>query len=199
MTSLMRVTPVRMMVYLSLLVAGSLACKAQGADDAGINDEYAVYAAALTDFGGIGSCVVIANTSIHGRVEDLDNVLSFPIDDARYLSNDLITDFKSKNRHSHILAGHFPNNVNVTLLSESEHDRLFRGSIEGGWDAFYRKYPGANGITRLSRAGFNRQRDTALVYVSNVRNAEVGSGAYLMLAKKDDRWKVISKTRGWIT
>ena len=107
-------------------------------------------------------------------------------------------DLKSKNQKQHPIAQHFPSSVTVTLITEREQGELFADSHKDAWRSFYQKYGGASGITSLSRVGFNQNRDTAIVYVGNVRNWEAGEGAYLLLTKTDGQWKVVSRTRGWI-
>ncbi len=186
-------------IFLCLLAVEATPCKTSSQIHDAVADEYSVYAAALDKYVGSGSYVAAATTFVPVREKELDRALSFPIDDADHLSRALIEDFKSRNRHSQPLAQHFPEGIHVVFLSEIEHKSLFASSIEEGWDNFYRKYPGASGITYLSRVGFNQKRDTALIYVSNVRNGEVGGGAYLLLTKSNGKWSVISRTRGWIT
>ena len=186
--------------FLCLTAIGSLVAN-EPKLNATTSDEYAVYSAALEEAVGGGSYVVLDMTTIHGRLEDLDRALRFPIEDAKYITADLTTDFKSKNRQRHAIAQRFPKGMRVTFISEGERSVMFSGclaEVTCGWKKFYDKYPGAPGITSLSRVGFNDKHNAALVYVGNVRDWEVGSGVYLLLAKSNGTWKVISKTNGWI-
>jgi hypothetical protein len=162
-------------------------------------DEYAVYATAVDVAVGGGTYIVVDTTSTHDKPEKLDSALSFPIEFAETITDDLVKDFKTKNETQHPLVQQFPKDVHVTFISEREEHDLFANSMKDGWNTFYEKYPGGSGITRLSRVGFNKKHDIAIIYVGNVRNWEIGSGAYLLLQKIDGKWKVITQTRGWIT
>lgn len=191
------------LAFVCVFAIGLLESIDSGKPDAATADEYAVYAAAMKDVVGGPSYVVMDTTSIHGKPDDLDNALDFPIKDADRITVDLRSDFKASNQRPSPIAQHFPAGVHVTFIAESERSAMFSGCMlqetkDCGWKAFYAKYSGAPGITSLSRVGFNKNRDAALVYVGNVRDWEVGHGMYLLLEKKSGEWKVISRTRGWI-
>jgi len=188
-------------VLLCCLLSIGLEAKTLDRPDAVTSDDYAVYLAAMEKVVGGGSYVVLDTTTIHGEPDKLDKALSFPIEDADRITADLIEDFKFKNRKPQTIARPFPFEARVTFITEKERSAMFAGcigEIRCGWKTFYDKYPGAPGITRLSRVGFNQKRDTALVYIGHVRHWEAGEGMYLFLAKTSGKWKVTSRTRGWI-
>jgi len=190
------------LAFVCTLTIALLGAKDSGNVHATTADDYAVYSVAMEDVVGGGSYVVLDTTTIHGKPEDLDSALNFPIEDAKLITADLLNDFRTKNHQSYAIAQHFPKGVRVQLISERERSVMFSGcmgEVNCGWKTFYEKYPGAPGITSLSRVGFNKAHDTALVYVGNVRDWEVGSGLYLLLAKNNGEWKVISRTRSWIS
>lgn len=184
-------------VFLCILAVGTAQCKTPDRLNAAVADEYSVYAAALHAFVGYTSCFIIATSTIPFSQVKSNGGLTFSVDNSDLLSKDLMEDFKSTNEHSQSLGQHFPKGVDVVFLPESEHERMFSDSIDKGWRNFNHKYPGASGITYLSRVGFNQKRDTALVYVSNVRDGEVGRGAGLLLTKSNGEWKVIRRSLGW--
>ena len=183
----------------SVFAAGVLESKEPAKPDAAAAEEYAVYAAAMQDAVGGAGYVVIDTTSTHDKPEKLNSALSFPIEFDKLVTGDLVRDFTAKNQTSHPITQQFPAGVHVTLMSEGQEHELFADSAKDGWKAFYEKYMGAAGITRLSRVGFNKTGDIAVLYLSNVRNWEAGSGAYLLLQKTEGKWKVMTRTRGWIT
>jgi hypothetical protein len=185
--------------FVCIFAIGVLVSKEAGTPDAATTDEYAVYAAAMEEAVGGRSYVVISTTSTHDKPEKLDSALNFPIEFEKAVTDDLVNDFKTKNQKSHPITQQFPKDVHVTLISENEEHELLTNSTKDGWAAFYEKYPGRAGITRLSRVGFNQKGDIAVVYVGNVRSWETGHGAYLLLQKIEGKWKVITQTRGWIT
>lgn len=201
------------LAFVCALTVGMIHSKESSDLAIAISDEYVVYAVAMEEVVGGGSYVVMDTTSIHDKPENLDRALSFPASpkvsnqgnlvETNFLTEDLVKDFKAKNQKGHPLGQLFPKGVHVTLITENERSTMFSGCMleetkDCGWKAFRAKYSGA-GITTLSRVGFNNKHDTALVYVGNVRDWEVGQGVYLLLAKSDSQWKVISKTRAWIS
>ena len=194
-----KLTIVFALVVACMLSLDSLYSEDKGKADAIASDEYAVYTAAMEQAVGALFYVVMDTTSMHDKPENIDRALSFPVEHGNLITEDLVKDFRFRNQQSHRLTQNFPPNISVTLITENERSAFFADSYKSGWTKFYERYKGASGITTLSCAGFNEKRDTAIVYVGNVRHWESGSGAYLLLVKADGKWKVISETRGWIS
>jgi hypothetical protein len=84
------------------------------------------------------------------------------------------------------------------LVSHREIDSLFaKGG--GWWDAFYKKYPNAGGIWRLSRPGYNATGDEAVVYVAHGCGGLCGTGHLYLLSKRDGNWKIENRVMLWIS
>lgn len=190
-------TPIILSV--SLILSGLLLGQDSPKPEAATSEEYSVYAAALQEVVGGFSFVVVSTTSMPDKPEQVEKALSFPIEFESLITQDLVEDFKAKNKSPQLLGNHFPPEMRVTLITEREHDALFADSFKDGWKSFRMKYLGSSGITRVSRVGFNQQHDTAIVYVANVRDWEAGGGGYVLLSKTNGKWTVVSHTRGWIT
>ena len=113
-------------------------------------------------------------------------------------------DFDAKNKESFALEKKFSLTLPYVLVSESDLREIFRrdakGYIsEGAWRRFYEKYPGAQGIMSLSRVGFNRTKDQALVYVANQSSLLGGSGSFLVLSKRNGKWEIQKEALIWIS
>jgi hypothetical protein len=165
-------------------------------------EEYAVYAAAMQKVLRGVSFVVIDTTSMYHKPHELPAALTFPLEDKPRLTTDLVSDFKKKNGRPSTLADRFPTVVSVRLMTGEENRTMFAGCLGGdtcGWSAFRKTYPGMSGITTLSRVGFNETNDIALLYLSCSRDYEAGLGLYVLLAKREGRWEVISLTTNWIS
>jgi hypothetical protein len=68
--------------------------------------------------------------------------------------------------------------------------QLRRPSEMDGWRDFYERYPNSPGLISLSRVGFNREKNGALVYITHTWG-DSGGNAYLMLLKREKgKWKV---------
>lgn len=62
-----------------------------------------------------------------------------------------------------------------------------------------KKYPDSAGIIVLSRVGFNSKKNQALIYIANQRGLLGGNGMFFVLAKGDQRWKVVKSVMMWIS
>ncbi len=80
---------------------------------------------------------------------------------------DMIKDFCEKNRNECKTWVELPSILPVILISDKELDVIFPDDPElgyDGWQVFHSKYSNT-GITVLSRVGFNRRGDMAMLYV----------------------------------
>jgi hypothetical protein len=107
-----------------------------------------------------------------------------------------VEDFARKNRVVYSLSNRFKVDVPVVLLKKEKWSELAALDPEPGghrgWRRFRKEYPYSLGILRLSRVGFDRQRQQALVYVSNY---VYGGGAsyYALLTMKGGSWVIENK------
>jgi len=79
----------------------------------------------------------------------------------------------------------------VILLKREELKAIFSvgpGQKQNGWDRFYAKYPKSPGIITISRVGFNRRGDMAMVYVGSQSHYLAGAGQIHVLRKQDGKW-----------
>ena len=114
------------------------------------------------------------------------------------LGESTLEDFRSKNRIQYLLHPRmFRTRVKIVMLSEEQAEEMFRR--RNGWQAFYTRYPGARGILRLSRVGFNRSRSQALVYAAFSEDYLAGRGYYLLLTKTGGTWSVTRGMLAWIS
>lgn len=64
---------------------------------------------------------------------------------------------------------------------------------------FYDKHPGASGMIRLSRVGFNRARTEALVEIELIYCPLCSFGQTVLLRKMMGVWKIQEKYGGWVS
>jgi len=104
---------------------------------------------------------------------------------------DLIRDFCAKNAKPQKVWPELGKRLPVILLSGEEVESLFSAGHEhktNGWDRFYAKYPKSPGITTISRVGFNRRGDMAMVYVGWQADWLLGHGGIRVLRKQGRKW-----------
>jgi hypothetical protein len=71
--------------------------------------------------------------------------------------------------------------------SSSQLRSVFRS---GGWPAFYKLFPGSQGILTFSRVGFSPDGVQALLYVKNRCGDLCGGSAYVVLERHNDHWLI---------
>lgn len=130
--------------------------------------------------------------------ENLDHILLSVKKTLPEVTEEILDDFKAKNRQLLPVKPLFALSVACVLISTQDINDIFRADGEG-WDGFYRRYPGSQGVITLSRVGFNGKRDQALVYIGSQSHWRSGSGHYVFLIEQDGVWRVHSDTLTWIS
>jgi hypothetical protein len=82
------------------------------------------------------------------------------------------------------------------LIDVDDYESYF-GSEEG-FARFRKAFPSTKTVTLLSRVGFNRTMDEALVYSWSYCGGDCGGGGYYLLKKTDGVW-TISGHKHWIS
>ncbi len=158
-------------------------------------EEFAIYAALLHLGEGQGMRVIQDRTDtafISG-----EHSITYIQEQLPQVDPETIADLQAKNQESYALQDLFPPEVEgVVFISREEVDAFFE---DGGWDAFYEKYPQANGIIEVSRVGFNSAGDEALVYVGNQHDYLAGAGFLVWMEKVDRQWVEKERIMLWIS
>lgn len=165
----------------------------------GLAEEYQVYSALIRTLYN-NELIVIEDTTA-----ELDSGLFLPSDAVRSIKNHhpelgdkIWSDFETKNQTPSLLERRFTLGVEYVLISKQEITSIFSENA-GGWDDFYAKYPGSQGILTLSRVGFNEARDTAVLYAGNQSHWVAGEGNIVVMKKTAGRWTVLGETMIWIS
>ncbi len=91
-------------------------------------------------------------------------------------------------------------NISYQVLDAKTRKALFEGVAPGsGWENFFKRFPGAPGLLRLSHVGFDDSLSHALVYVEHECGAECGTGHlfHLHLSAGGD-WQVQGGVTVWM-
>jgi hypothetical protein len=162
-------------------------------------EEAAVYTAAIQIYlGGVPDPLVLADQTALDIGRDMTQTLSYVTQHLTGTTSATLADFRARNAHSQPLPPDMALPYRYVLLSATEEKAFFLPN-GGGWDAFYQRYPNAQGLMRLSRVGFNATMDQALVYVGNQSNYLAGAGVYYLLRKEDGTWRVVGEVMTWIS
>lgn len=116
------------------------------------------------------------------------------------LSAETCDDFVAQNgKGEQIVDRSFTLGVDYIVVDYDAIEGLFAfgADLEEAWKEFYGKYPRSNGYIRVSRVGFNRAKDQALVQMSWMCDRRCGEGKYVLLVRRDGKWKVEGKAMVW--
>lgn len=105
---------------------------------------------------------------------------------------DTVANFYANTKETEQLTNRLSLNIPYFLVTNEEMKAIF-GARGDGWDNFYKKYPGAQGVFFFSRVGFDRRRDQSLVYVGDLSGHLAGVGYLDLLAKKNGAWIIVKQ------
>ncbi len=103
----------------------------------------------------------------------------------------------SENKDQYILNDYFKFADKHFLISEKQREEAF--SPTKWWDSFYKHYPNALGYFRLSRVGFDTDKNAAIVYIENSQDGKWGSGTFWLLKKDKGKWVRTSRLIVWLS
>ena len=115
------------------------------------------------------------------------------------LDRQAIDQLLARNAVSQPLTDRFDLDTEVILITAEEVNEIFHNGGYGGWDEFYRRYPGAQGIMMLSRVGFSPDGKWALAYMGNQYHYLAGSGWVFLLEKSAGEWTFVDGIMLWIS
>ena len=111
-------------------------------------------------------------------------------------STDTLGDYKAVDPQAKELSRRFVLNDSYVLLTKEERHQSF--ATLNSMREFHRDYPNSSGIRLLSRVGFNRSFDEALVYSWGYCGGDCGGGGYYLLRKEHGIWKS-KQEKPWIS
>ena len=172
-------------------------------------EEAAVYSALIMQMkeGERGTLVVVQDRTVSGnqyldddREDDrLDRIFESLKRDFPLAERGTLESFRANNLQHYPMRAPFLASIKTKLISRQEVERFSYREPGNWWEAFYRKHPGATGFLVLSRVGFNREMNQALVYRAFSCGSTCGYGSYVLLVKEDGVWKIKVRAGDWIS
>src|ERR1044072_17126 len=169
-------------------------------DECPTAEEYAVFTALFPDSANSDntSQIVIEDKTVGSDlIGDLD--LRKFLKDLQPLKAETIDDFLVRNQVQCKLIDHFDLKVKVNLVSAEELRKIFNGDLDEGWKAVHNTYPGVGAFQTLSRVGFSKDHNQALVYFPHFCGSLCGQGEYFVLEKIEGKWRVKNRIGSWIS
>ena len=117
-----------------------------------------------------------------------------------------IEDFSSRNKKPLKLANKFDLRAKI-ILDDRKIDQINAEAYkyqninmnEKFWEIFHKKYPNVWEIITLSRVGFNKEKNKAIVFVAFGCGELCGEGNFFLLIKKKGIWEIQIKTMVWVS
>lgn len=88
------------------------------------------------------------------------------------------------------------------IAPEHSLDRIFNAksqSLDKAWSSFYREYPRAAGLMRISRVGIDVASNQALFYWSATQGGLSGAGYFVLMHSQQGSWKVRFSKLMWMS
>jgi len=169
-------------------------------DGKSIDEEYEVLSALINGMYLTGhyKSIVITNPTCCENDLRTDRWHRY-VEELTPISVETLDDYAARNKQSLTFEKRFNLKAGYRIVPYVQIEKLFDYvDLEGDWKTFYSKYPGSNGYVRLSRVGFNKAKDQALVNTHWMRGSLSGEGHYVLLGKQDGSWKVLKKVGTWV-
>ena len=117
------------------------------------------------------------------------------------IDHDARWDFLIKNEKSSTLENKFPTETNHTFITNEQLEKDFRYELDGvmNWDLFQEKNPKTDSIYTFSRAGFSKDGNEALVFVTFWCFSACGEGNYYLMKKDNGEWRIVDGIMTWIS
>ncbi|MNV33402.1 hypothetical protein D3C71_1247690 [compost metagenome] len=90
-------------------------------------------------------------------------------------------------------------NIRLQMSSEAEIARIFKADDGQGWGNFYKAYPEAGGLVRLSRAGLDEKSTQALFFISISGGMTRGAGFFVLMHRRLGMWRILATEQAWIS
>ncbi len=88
--------------------------------------------------------------------------------------------------------------VDYQLVSSAQLEPIFCHHC-GFWPAYYKQFPGSQGLLTFSRVGFSADGTQAFFYYSNRCEGLCGTGDYVIMEKHDGHWAVQQEIGMWVS
>ena len=135
----------------------------------------------------IGSIVIISQTNELNEywrdklIDDIEN---------ENILEEAIEDWKKENESTRLLQRKFDLSYKYHLVTRTELDGYEGDSF---FREFYKRYPNSNGLISVSKIGFDKARNTALIHVIHSYGALGARYDFITLERTDSTWGIVRR------
>jgi hypothetical protein len=122
----------------------------------------------------------------------------------RSLSDETIADYEMARKNEVTLTSQLDIPFKYSLISDQQLAAIFPNKNEYDksmeqWNGFYKVYPDSVGYNSFSRVGYDKTGQYALVYFVNWCGAICGTGSYVLVENRKNRWVVKESAGIWVS
>lgn len=144
-----------------------------------------------------GTALILQSTSTGMSEENPQQAIDYVKSGLTGVSNETLKNFLERNKQPSQLSNDMQLGIDYVLLGEEE---LYKITSQPDWlEVLNQKYPNSNGYIMLSRVGFNKSLDQAVIYVGNMLAPLSGAGYYYLMEKDNGEWKMMQQVMVWIS
>lgn len=161
-----------------------------------VNEDKKILSKIINSFNKTEKIVITEQTTIDGITEDKKEI---EFENFNYriscLNKETFDDFIIKNLNPTKIKNDFHTEKIIIVLNNKQIKEVLNDFIYTGWKNFHQTYGQETpGILTLSRIGYNKKKNKALIYYSNLNG-----GHMLVLNKIENEWEICSSSQIWIS
>jgi hypothetical protein len=106
--------------------------------------------------------------------------------------------FRKVNAQEAFLRRSLHPSIDFELVTSAQLEPIFCKHC-GFWPAYYKQFPGSQGLLTLSGVGFSSDGTQAFFYFGNQCGELCGTGDYVIMEKRDGRWVIQKEINMWVS
>jgi hypothetical protein len=114
------------------------------------------------------------------------------------LQQGTLDEFRKVNARQGFLRRSFHPSIDYVIVNSAQLESIFCKTCRS-WLAYYKQFPGSQGLLTFSRVGFNADGTQAFFYFSNSCDGLCGTGDYVVMEKHDGRWIIQREVNMWVS
>ena len=103
---------------------------------------------------------------------------------------EVIEDWRKENKSTKLLQRKFDLSYEYSLVTKTELDGY---EVASFFSEFYKRYPDSNGLISVSKIGFNKAKNKALIHVIHSYGALGANYNFIALEKSDGTWRFVRR------
>jgi hypothetical protein len=106
--------------------------------------------------------------------------------------------FRKVNAQQGFLGRSLHPSIDYEIVTSAQLEPIFCKHC-GFWPAYYKQFPGSQGLLTFSGVGFSADGTQAFFYFSNRCEELCGTGDYVIMEKRDGRWDIQKEVNMWVS